>query len=117
LHNPPLSAIERILYASNRFLQISSYFDLSPHSFFDIFIDFIHWRDKKCLAQHFMNCAKDEIYMSDYYKIYGVQLKCNEKLYDRYKHSLYFSYFKRDVEILSYTRIKHKEIIEQIKNI
>lgn len=117
LHNPPLSAIERILYASNKFLQISSYFGLSPRSFFDIFIDFIHWRDRKCLAQHFMNCAKDEVYMTDYYKIYGVQLQSKEKLFDRYKHSLYFSYFKRDTEMLSYTRIKHKEIFEQIKNI
>lgn len=117
LHNPPLSAIERILYASNKFLQISSYFGMSPRSFFDIYLDFIRWRDKKCLAQHFANCAKDANYMLDYYKIYGVQLNSKEKLFDRYKNSLYFSYFKRDVEMLSYTRIKHKEIFEQIKNI
>lgn len=117
LHNPPLSAIERILYASNKFLQISSYFGMSPRSFFNIYLDFIRWRDKKCLAQHYSNCAKDENYMSDYYKIYGVQLNSKERLFDRYKNSLYFSYFKRDVEMLSYTRIKHKEIFEQIKNI
>lgn len=117
LDSPPLSAIERILYASNKFLQTSTYFDLSPRKYFDIYISFIQWRDKKCLAQHFINCAKDSIYMSDYYKIYGVQFNPNDNLFDRYKHSVYFSYFKRDTELLSYTRIKHKEIYEQIKNI
>lgn len=117
LVNPPLSAIERILYASNKFLQNSAFFDLSPRKFFNIYIDFIQWRDKMCLAQHFINCANDSIYLNDYYNIYGVHCNSNENLFDRYKHSVYFNYFKRDTELLSFTRIKHKEIFQQIKNI
>ena len=117
LDNPKLSTIERVLYASNKFLTLSSYFGVSSRQYFDIYQSFLDWRNKQCLAQHFINCASSNDYRLTYYAIYGAPLKVGEKLFDRYKYSVGFSYFKRDTEILSNTRIKHKEIYDQIKNI
>lgn len=117
LDKPKLSTIERVLYASNKFLTLSSYFALSSRQYFDIYESFLTWRNRQCLAQHFINCSSSNDYRLTYYSIYGAPLSLGETLFDRYKYSVGFSYYKRDTEMLSFTRIKHKEIYEQIKNI
>lgn len=104
-----------MLYASNKFLTLSSYFALSSRQYFDIYESFLTWRNRQCLAQHFINCSSSNDYRLTYYSIYGAPLSLGETLFDRYKYSVGFSYYKRDTEMLSFTRIKHKEIYEQIK--
>lgn len=110
------SALKTILYASKKALSISQWLGIGLSEYTRIYIDFYKWLDSVCLAQHYANCLNNN-YLQTYYNIYGAPLQFGEKLFDRYKYSVYFNYFKRDTQMLSYTRLKHKEVYEQIKNI
>lgn len=112
-----LSSLKSILYASKRALSISHSLGITLYEYTKLYTDFISWRDAKCLAEHYRTCAQDCEYLFKYYDIFGPALNFNENLFDRYRHSYLFNFFRRDVEALSFTRVKHKEVFQQIKMI
>lgn len=115
--NPKCSAFRSVLYASKRFLAMADWLDIPYKDMFDIYLDFKSYLERKCLAQHYLNCIRDNIYCQDYYNIYGRALNDKEYLFDRYKYGVYFSYFERHTTQVASMRVKHRSIIEQIKNI
>ena len=111
-----LSPLKQILYASKRAIHISSWLGITLSDYVKLYRDFRNWLDYKCLAQHYVNMSNNH-YRNLYENIYYGALEFGENLFDRYKYSYLFNYFKRDTEWLADTRLKHKSIYEQIKNI
>ena len=109
-----LSPLTGILYASKRFLNISSELGFSPRQYFDIWRDFVSWRDYKCLVQHYFDCRTNEIYLNDYYNIYccGTDVKL-----DYLNNSSLFAAFRYDALRQNSKLVKHKALVEQLKGI
>lgn len=108
-----LSPLLGVLYASNRFLSICGDFGFTPRQYFDIWRDFINWRDYKCLVQHYYDCRTNEIYLNCYYNIYsGTDVSLNY-LTDSPLFSAFRYASLRDNQKL----VKHKKLVEQLKGI
>lgn len=109
-----LSPLTGILYASKRFLNISSELGFSSRQYFDIWRDFVSWRDYKCLVQHYFDCRTNEIYLNDYYNIYccGTDVKL-----DYLDNSSLFAAFRYDALRQNSKLVKHKALVEQLKGI
>ena len=108
-----LSPLLGILYASKRFLNISTDMGFKPREYFDIWRDFVSWRDSKCLVQHFNDCRCNEIYLNCYYNIYsGTDIKL-----DYLNNSALFKTFRYDALRTNQRLVKHKAFVEQLKGI
>ena len=108
-----LSPLLGILYASRRFLNISSDLGFKPREYFDIWLDFVNWRDSKCLVQHFNDCRCNEIYLNCYYNIYsGTDITL-----DYLDNSALFKTFRYDALRTNQRLVKHKAFVEQLKGI
>lgn len=108
-----LSPLLGVLYASKRFLSISSDFGFTPRHYFDIWRDFVNWRDYKCLVQHLNDCRTNEIYLNCYYKIYsGTDIS-----FDYLNDSALFKTFRYDALRTNQRLVKHKAFVEQLKGI
>lgn len=108
-----LSPLEGVLYASKRFLSISSSLGYTSRQYFDIWRDFVNWRDYKCLAQHYTDCRINEVYLNDYYNIY-----CGADVNVSYLNSSpLFKVFCYDALRQNQKLVKHKALVEQLKGI
>lgn len=108
-----LSPLLGVLYASKRFLSICDCFGFTSRQYFDIWRDFINWRDYKCLVQHYDDCRINEIYLNCYYNIYcGTDVSLNY-LTDSSLFSVFRYASLRDNQKL----VKHKKLVEQLKGI
>jgi hypothetical protein len=109
-----LSPLSGILYASKRFLNISKELGFTSRQYFDIWRDFVNWRDYKCLVQHYFDCRTNEIYLNDYYNIYccGTDVKL-----DYLNNSSLFAAFRYDALRQNSKLVKHKALVEQLKGI
>lgn len=108
-----LSPLLGILYASKRFLSVSSDLGFKPREYFDIWRDFVNWRDSKCLVQHFNDCRCNEIYLNCYYNIYsGTDIS-----FDYLNNSALFKTFRYDALRTNQRLVKHKAFVEQLKGI
>ena len=108
-----LSPLLGILYASKRFLSVSADLGFKPREYFDIWRDFVNWRDSKCLVQHFNDCRCNEIYLNCYYKIYsGTDIS-----FDYLDNSALFKTFRYDALRTNQRLVKHKAFVEQLKGI
>ena len=108
-----LSPLLGILYASKRFLSVSADLGFKPREYFDIWRDFVNWRDSKCLVQHFNDCRCNEIYLNCYYNIYsGTDITL-----DYLDSSALFKTFRYDALRTNQRLVKHKAFVEQLKGI
>lgn len=109
-----LSPLLGVLYASRRFLLLSSEFGFTPREYFDIWRDFVSWRDYKCLVQHYSDCRTNEIYCNCYYSIYctGTDVSL-----DYLNNSPLYSAFRIDALRQNQKLVKHKALVEQLKGI
>lgn len=108
-----LSPLLGILYASKRFLSVSADLGFKPREYFDIWRDFVNWRDSKCLVQHFNDCRCNEIYLNCYYNIYsGTDITL-----DYLNSSALFKTFRYDALRTNQRLVKHKAFVEQLKGI
>lgn len=108
-----LSPLLGVLYASKRFLSICDDFGFTSLQYFEIWRDFVNWRDYKCLVQHFYDCRTNEIYLNCYYNIYcGTDVSLNY-LTDSPLFSVFRYASLRDNQKL----VKHKKLVEQLKGI
>lgn len=108
-----LSPLLGVLYASKRFLALCRDFGFVPREYFDIWRDFISWRDHKCLVQHYSDCHINEIYLNCYYNIYcGTDVSLNYL-----SNSPLFSSFRYDALRQNQRLVKHKAFVEQLKGI
>lgn len=109
-----LSPLLGVLYASKRFLSLSSDLGFTPRQYFDIWRDFVNWRDYKCLVQHYSDCRTNEIYCNCYYSIYctGTDVSL-----DYLNKSPLFSAFRNDALRQNQKLVKHKALVEQLKGI
>lgn len=108
-----LSPLLGILYASKRFLSLSSDLGFQPREYFDIWRDFVTWRDSKCLVQHFNDCRTNEIYLHCYYNIYSG----SDISFDYLDNSALFKTFRYDALRTNQRLVKHKAFVEQLKGI
>ena len=108
-----LSPLLGVLYASKRFLALSSDFGFSPRQYFDIWRDFINWRDYKCLLRHYSDCRTNEIYLNCYYNIYSG----SDITFDYLEDSALFKTFRYDALRKNQRLVKHKAFVEQLKGI
>lgn len=108
-----LSPLLGILYASRRFLNISSDLGFHPREYFNIWRDFVNWRDSKCLVQHFNDCRCNEIYLNCYYNIYSG----TDITFDYLENSALFKTFRYDALRTNQRLVKHKAFVEQLKGI
>lgn len=109
-----LSPLLGVLYASKRFLALSSDLGFTPRQYFDIWRDFVAWRDYKCLVQHYSDCRTNEIYCNCYYSIYctGTDVSL-----DYLNNSALYSAFRIDALRQNQKLVKHKALVEQLKGI
>jgi hypothetical protein len=108
-----LSPLLGVLYASKRFLNLSSDLGFTPRQYFDIWRDFVQWRDYKCLVQHYNDCRTNEIYLNCYYNIYsGTDVSINYL-----NDSALFKTFRYDALRTNQRLVKHKAFVEQLKGI
>lgn len=108
-----LSPIINILYASKRFLSLSAAYGFTPREYFDIWRNFVNYRDNKALKQHYYDCRTNEIYKVDYYSIYGTSKIDMHYLND----SALYHVFKVDALRQNQNLVKHKKLVEQLKGI
>lgn len=108
-----LSPLLGILYASKRFLSLSSDLGFTPRQYFDIWRDFINWRDYTCLVQHYSDCRTNEIYLNCYYNIYSG----SDISFDYLDNSALFKTFRYDALRTNQRLVKHKAFVEQLKGI
>lgn len=109
-----LSPLLGVLYASRRFLSIASDLGFTPRQYFDIWRDFVNWRDYRCLVQHYTDCRTNEIYLNCYYNIYctGTDVSLNYL-----NDSPLFTAFRYDALRQNQKLVKHKAFVEQLKGI
>lgn len=109
-----LSPLLGVLYASRRFLSLASDLGFTPRQYFDIWRDFVNWRDYRCLVQHYNDCRTNEIYMNCYYNIYctGTDVSLGYL-----KVSPLFTAFRYDALRQNQRLVKHKAFVEQLKGI
>ena len=108
-----LSPLENVLYASKRFLQFSQRLGFSSRAYFDVWRDFINWRDSRQLRQHYYDCHINEVYRDVYYSIYG-----SGKIdLDYLNNSVLYKVFCLDSIRQNRKLVKHKALVEQLKNI
>lgn len=108
-----LSPLLGILYASKRFLILSEDLGFTSRQYFDIWRDFVNWRDYKCLVQHYSDCRTNEIYRDCYYNIYSGTDITFDYLFD----SPLFKVFRYDALRTNQRLVKHKFFVEQLKGI
>ncbi len=109
-----LSPLLGVLYASRRFLLLSSDLGFTPRQYFDIWRDFVNWRDYKCLVQHYTDCRTNEIYLNCYYNIYCTG---SDVSLSYLNDSSLFSAFRYDAMRQNQKLVKHKALVEQLKGI
>ena len=108
-----LSPLLGVLYASKRFLSICDDLGFTSRQYFDIWRDFVNWRDYQCLVHHYDDCRTNEIYLNCYYNIYcGTDVSLNY-LTDSPLFSVFRYASLRDNQKL----VKHKKLVEQLKGI
>ena len=108
-----LSPLLGVLYASKRFLSLCSDLGFTTRQYFDIWRDFVNWRDSKCLVQHFNDCRTNEIYLHCYYNIYSG----TDITFDYLDNSPLFKTFRYDALRTNQRLVKHKAFVEQLKGI
>ena len=86
----------------------------TPREYFNIWRDFVNWRDYKCLVQHYSDCRTNEIYCNCYYSIYctGTDVSL-----DYLNNSPLYSAFRIDSLRQNQKLVKHKALVEQLKGI
>lgn len=108
-----LSPLLGVLYASKRFLVLASDLGFTSREYFDIWRDFIKWRDYKCLVQHYSDCRTNEIYLNCYYNIYSG----TDITFDYLNDSALFKTFRHDALRTNQRLVKHKALVQQLKGI
>lgn len=107
-----VSPIRDILYASKKFLRICSENGFTTSEYFSIMCDFMDYQQQKTLHEHYLSVQTNEVYAVDYYSIYSDKIDL-----DYLSSCQLFKVFGIASQRINSRLVKHKAIVEQIKNI
>ena len=102
------SALRSCVSASRAFLKAARLCDLSPTAYFRKYLDFYSYMDLSRLRSHFEECISNNVYCSNYYRIYKLGKINGSYIYGEDSE---FSRFRVSEQIRFLRSIKHRDQI------